>query len=136
MNEQRLTPAKQRTRRQEALERLHIAWIAALISGALATALFFWIGLDTGDWLTVLPYLGTVALTVALARVVVQRHSQTAAGVLLVGALTGPVIRWMQTGRVTSLVWSIIFIVIYFRAFQATIDLAELAAAEHSDQAV
>ena len=131
-----MSAAQRRTRRSQASDRLQMAWIIALISAVLSTIVILWIAFDTREWATTLPYFSFVGFTVWLAWMVRQYQSQLAAGLLLLNALVTPVIRWIQTGHATSIIVAIALIVVYLRAFQATMDLAELKSAEHTEQAV
>ena len=130
-----MSRAQRRRRQNQALERLYVAWYAALISASLATFMVLWVAIRDRDW-TVLPYLSFVGFTLWLAWVTRHEQSQVAAGALVVNALVAPLARWVQTGSPASLVVATVVIIIYFRAFQATMDLAELRSLETEEQAV
>ena len=136
MNEPSTQPRRLRERKDEAAGRLFAVWIATLLSGALTLLLLGWVAFDTGEWRLTAPYLLSVPVLVALAWLVYRHASQSAAGMLLILAIVTPVIRWMQTGRMTNLIMTVILLVIYLRGFQATVDLAELREAEARDRAV
>ena len=112
--------------RDRALERVHHVWIAALISGALGTAIFLWIGINTGEWMEGLVYLVSSVLSVSLAWLVLRRHSRVAAGILLLNAIVTPVIQFIIAGHISNVVVAGVLAYVYFRGLQATMDLAEM----------
>jgi hypothetical protein len=125
---------QRRTRRNQASDRLQIAWITALITTCLGGLFIVWIAFDTGEWIASLLYLIPTGFALWLAWMTREYQSQLAAGMLLLNAVLTPVIRWIQTGRLSSIIVGIVLIVIYLRAFQATMDLAELRGAEKAEQ--
>jgi hypothetical protein len=131
-----MTTAQRRRRRNQASDRLQMAWIAAIVGASLGTLLTLWEAFDTGRWVTTLPYISAVGFNVWLAWMVRQYQSQIAAGLLLLNAFVTPVALLIQTGNPTVLIVAMAFIVVYFRAFQATMDMAELRSAERIEQAV
>jgi hypothetical protein len=114
-----------RRRREDALARKEHAWLAALLSSGLSALLPLWIAFDEGEWGALWPYAIGLALNVALARLVQVRHSQLAAGILLANALLTPAYRWMTTGRPGPIVLIAVLVYVYWRAFDATLTLAE-----------
>jgi predicted anti-sigma-YlaC factor YlaD len=114
-----------RRRRDEALLRIEYAWLAALLSGGLGLVFLAWLGIDTGEWRDASLYALGLALSVGLAWRMRVRHSQLAAGVLLVNAVLAPILRYVTAGQFGGLLMAGVLIWVYGRAFDATMTLAE-----------
>ena len=109
-----------------ALKRVRHVWITVLILGLLGTPLFLWIGFDTREWATVLLYIASIVASIGLGWLVWRRHSQVAAGILLINAVASPVIRFVSAGRISNVVAAGVLAYVCFRGLQATMVLAEM----------
>jgi hypothetical protein len=82
-----MNSAQRRRRRNQASDRLQIAWIAAIAGACFGALLIIWADIEEAEWVSTLPYFCYVGFTVWLAWMVRQYQSQFAAGVLLLDAL-------------------------------------------------
>ena len=113
-------------RRDQALWRTKVAGMVAFASAALSVVIFAFIGFDTGDWTTVLPFLIGAGLTFGFGAGIYFAQSQLAAGVLMLLALLSAVLRIVQTGQFGGVVIAALVIYAYFQGLNGAMDLAEL----------
>jgi len=119
-------------RRDQALWRTKVAGMVAFGSAALSVVIFSFIGFDTHDWTTVMPYLVGAALTFGFGAGIYFAQSQLAAGVLMLLALLSTVLRIVQTGQFGGIVIAALVICAYFQGLNGAMDLAELRKLESS----
>ena len=128
-------PLDQRARhelREQAIWRTKLAGYAAFASAALAVVMFSMIGLDTGEWQTVAPYLLGAGLTFGFGAGIYYGRSQLAAAVLMILAASTTILRVIQTGQLGGLLVSGIVVYCYVQGFRGAMDLEELAKSEEA----
>ena len=112
--------------REQALNRMRYAWYAAALSSGFAALLILWIGADTGEWLTVLPYLGSLALLAFLGYRVGHAHSQLAAWMLLALFAASIIARWVQLGQVSNVILLALVGFAYVNGLRGAMDYPEI----------
>jgi len=135
-------PIDQRTRRElreQAIWRTKVAGYAAFVSATLAVVVFSMIGLDTGEWWSVVPYLFGAALTFGFGAGIYFGRGQLAAAALMILAASTVILRIIQTGALGGLLAGGVVVYYYVQGFRGAMDLAELEKAEEAkaaDQAI
>jgi ABC-type Fe3+-siderophore transport system permease subunit len=112
--------------REQALQRMERAALAAYIGGSLGLLIFITIGLSDGDWRVVWSAVLGSALTVLLGWLVHWKRSQLASAILLINAAATLLLRVLLTGSFIPLV-GFLFVYLYFEGMRGAVDYAELA---------
>jgi len=122
------TPLDQRARhelREQAIWRTKVAGYAAFASATYAVLVFGMIGIDTGEWPGVVPYLLGAALTFGFGAGIYYRRSQLAAAILMILAISTVLLHIFETGALGALPVTGVIVYCYVQGFRGAMDLAE-----------